>query len=601
LKNKVLAVVLALLVVVGLSAGYLAGTSNRQTVTTTSTATALSTSTTLSVTTLTATATATITTTLIETLVSPSGGINTTLRFVGAEVIGSGGFGVVVNATYRNNSPSALTVIVNGTAYPAQASYFPVTGGSPIGPVCCAIVRSFSANGSTPASAKVGMSPWGEVSSDLFFPDLNASVYWVKVVATTLNDTVLSPVAYLLLETSTALGNSSGMVCGGQEAPGSIFYDRDNGEIYIADSGTDSVSVLNGTNGRLAATISLPELVGNIGFQLYDPGNGDLYVDSQGSNEVFVIDTSTNLFVGEMTVSQPGQFLQGMVYDPLNGKIFGINFVYSLISVVDGSTNKIVANITGINGPFFATYDPGNNELYVQAYNQTVFAINGDTDKVVATIPIPYQYNTQFLYDQDNGLLYTISGDTVLMINSSTSRLSNSTITLPQPSTGAYSYYTPILYNPSNKDLYVYGFDGFPLGSNASIPDELRAIDTQNESVVATIPVQGVGGGLFTETPSFFYDSSTEDLYATTILNSSAGATGLLEISRTNAVVSQVTLAGVAFGSDMAFDSSSHMLFVSGPPLGGTPTSSVVMVNPSLGNVIQTITLGTCPFVTPLP
>lgn len=597
------------MLVVGAGIGYLvSATKVAKTETTTiigpTTITSMSTQTLTSVSerNLTTTLTENSTTTLTETLVIPASGANTTLRFVGASVVGSGSYGVVVNATYMNESPSTVVAEIVATAFPATAEYFQVVGGKPSGPVCCQIVRSYSTNGSVSASAEMNAHPGGVASSDLFFPALNGSIYWVKVVATALDGTVLSPVAYLLLETPTTQGNTSGGACGGQEAPGPMFYDQDNGEIYVVDSGTDSISVINGTNGRLVATISLPELVGGIGFQLYDPGNRDLYIESQFANQVFVIDTSTNLLVGEMTVSQPGQSLSEMVYDPLNGKIFGINFVYSLISVIDGSTNRIVANITGIFAPGFAAFDPANNELYVQAYNQTVFAINGDTYQVVARISLNATANySGFIYDQDNGLLYTVSGDSVLMINSTTNRLSNSTITLPSGT----DTYNPVLYNPSNRELYVYGFepwfDALSSSGNTTNPDRLLSIDTTNDSVIASIPVQGLGEDLGTETPFFSYDALNGNIYATTVFNSSTGAAALIEISRTNAVLSQVTLAGVSFGSYIALDSSSQMLFVSGPQFGGTSSSIVVMVDSSSGSQAAAVTLGTCSYVTPMP
>jgi hypothetical protein len=135
-------------------------------------------------------------------------------------------------------------------------------------------------------------------------------------------------------------------------------------------------------------------------------------------------------------------------------------------------------------------------------------------------------------------------------------------------------------------------FDGFDTGN----PDRLVAINTTNNVIVASIPVRGIGGGLVQEVPSFFLDPSSRNIYATTNLNPSDGTTGLLEISsKTNEVVSQVTLSGLSFGGDLAFDSGSHMLF------GATGDSSILMVDPSSGLVVATTVFGTCSFFTYLP
>jgi YVTN family beta-propeller protein len=535
---------------------------------------------------------------------------NETLQFVGAEVVDlESSNAVAINATYTNNLSQPLSAMVEAIAYPAQAQYEAVNiGGKPLEPVCCPIARSYSTSGSVSASAQVNADSREEISTNLVFSSLNTTViYWVKLSAVSLNGTTaLSPVSYVLLETAGAAEGSYGGgagACGGQEDVGPIFADPDNGQVYVANPGTDAISVLDGSTGRLVATISLPEMVGQFGFS-YDSGNRELYVSNIDSNDVYAIDTSTNYLVGE--VVQPPS--NGGVY-LASGKMFGIDFGGNLISIIDESTNTVVANITGLQSPEGSTYSSGNNELYVETYNQTVFAIDLNDYRVVAKIPIPYEYNSDFLYDPGNGLLYTVtngvplnSSDSspaetayLLMINSSSNALLNTTILLPHAPNGTSSSsmygYQLVMYNPSNKDIYVYGMDMFS-GFDTSNPDRLLAIDTANNTVVASIPVWGVGGGLVQETPSFFLDPSSGNIYATTDLNPGNGTTGLLEISgKTNQVISQVTLTGFSFGEDSVFDSNSDMLF--GPGI----FASVLMLNPSSGALAATTVLGTCSFV----
>ncbi|MDV3294032.1 MAG: YncE family protein [Nitrososphaerales archaeon] len=615
MKSAIAAVVLALIIAVSAGVGYLGGVANQRTANsistttqainptvtspTTYTTTYVTTSigqgsTTTYTTTSVATRTVTITTGTVvtEVVIFPTGSANGTFQFVGATVTGLAS-GIAVNATYKNNTPISWSAVLAGTAYPAKADYVPVYGGQPFGPICCPIVRNYTANGSTTSFVKANVGAGGTFSSSIVFPSLNGSIYWVRILPLSLNGTSLSPASFLLVETSTAQGNKSGNACGGQEGAGPLFYDRDNGLVYVINPGTDAVSAIDGVTGRLVTTISLPDLVGGLGFQLYDPGNKELYVANQYTNEVFPINTSTNRLAGKMIVSQPGQSLGSMVYDPLNGNIFGINFVYSLISVINGSTNKAIVNITGIHGPLGAWFNPRNNELYVQAYNGTVYAMNGDTYKIVAAITMP-QYAGNFLFNPDNGVIYGISGYTVLIINSSSNTLAKTTIPLPPPPNGTIGfYYKPVLYNPTNKEIYVYGMALFDQSNQTSSPDKLVVIDTANNSLVASIPVRGLGGGLVIETPSFFYDPSTGNVYATTLLNQSNGTAGLLEISgQTNKVISQVTLSGIGFGVDMAFDSSTRMMF------GADWQSEVLIVNPSSGALVATTVFGSCSYST---
>jgi YVTN family beta-propeller protein len=444
-------------------------------------------------------------------IISPTIG-NETFQFIGASVTDFGVGGIAVNATFRNNTPWPQFVSLVGTTYPAEVRYEPVYGGKPLGPLCCPIVRSYSTNASV-SSVNVNVTPGGRVSSNIVFPSLNGSEYWVKVLATSLDrTTVLSPASYLLLETSTSQGNNSGKACGGQEDVGPLFYDPDNGQIYVANSGTDAVTVIDGHTGKLVATISLPLVDGFLEFKLYNPTSRQLYVGSQDTNEAFTIDTSANQLVGKTTVSPQGQ-------------------------------------------PRWRLHNP------------------------------------------NNGLNYTISGNSLVAtgLNSSTGKFVNQTIPLPPPqglsSSSRFSYLS-LFFNPSNKEIYVYGMDTFD-GFDTSNPDRLVAVATGNNSVVASIPVRGLGGGLVQVLPSFFYDSSTGNVYATTDLNPTNGTMGLLEISgKTNIVISQVTLVGLSFGTDMAFDTSSDLLF------GAKYPASVSMMNILTGAPITNTVLGSCSFFT---
>jgi YVTN family beta-propeller protein len=445
-------------------------------------------------------------------------------------------------------------------AYPARAQYGPGFGGKLLGPGCCPIVRSYSTIGSISASAEVNVGSREEVSTSLVFSSLNTTgIYWVKLSAVSLNGTTaLSPISYVLLETAGAAeavnGGGTG-ACGGQKDVGPIFADSDNREVYVANSGTDAISVLNGSTGRLIATISLPDL-GQLSFFNYS-SEGELYVAGQDSSKIHAIDTSTNYLVGEAVGDSTSDIAR------VDGKIFLVGqSANTPISVFDTSTDAIVASITGVQSPVWSIYSSGNSELYIETYNQTVFALDLSDCRVVAKIPIPYEYNSNFLYDSANGMLYTVTNgvpqnsansspattDCLLMINTTSNTLVDTNITFP--SLG----FIPVLYTPSNGEIYPYD------GSNT-----LVAVNTTKDTIVASIPVRGVDVPLVIESPYIFYDSATGNVYATTDLNPANGTTGLLEISgKTNAVISHVTLAGLGFGNDLAFDSNNRVLFGAG-------------------------------------
>jgi len=437
---------------------------------------------------------------------------NETLQFVGATVKDLGNSSVAITATFSNLLSSPQSVLLSGIAYPARGIYEPFSGGKPFGPICCPIVRSYSTNGSVSASAKVDFAARGSVTSSLVFPSLNRSgIYWVRLLATSLNQTVImSPFSYLIMEAANAQGNNSGGACGGEEAVGPLFSDHDNGQVYVANPGTEAMSVIDGKTGSLVATISLPGSGGYLTFLSYDPASKELFVESEDSSHVFAVDTLTNLVLGKLSSSQvPKSLGSGLgVYDPDNGLVYSV-YNGRTLTISNASTNALKANVTLPPAP------------------------NGSMARL-------YQYR-------------------------------------------------PILYNPTNKEVYVYGMDFFD-GQDAFNPDRLLAISTSNNSVVASIPVAGVGGGLVLEYPFFSHDSSTGNVLATTNLNRSRGTMGLLQIDKENTVISQVTFPGVPFGSDMAFDPKIHMLYAAQGP------ASVLLLDPSSGASVETATFGTCGF-----
>jgi YVTN family beta-propeller protein len=488
---------------------------------------------------------------------------NESFQFVEAKSVNGTGSAAEINATFRNNLPSSESILLVGVAYSAT-----VYNSSFAGPICCPIVQSYFANNPTTTSATLSVNGKSVFSSKLGFTSLQSGVYLVKLFIAAQNGTALSPASTMYLQVS-----SSGSVCGGQEGAGSEFVDPDNGLIYVADSGNDGISVINGTTNKVVATISLPDLIGTLQFYAYDSGNKEIYVGGTNQNEVFAINASSNFLLNRIIVTAPNQSVGSLVYDPANGKIFAINFVYSVVSVINDSTNKIIANITGIEGPTNGVYDPKNGNILVDAYNGTVYAIDGNNYSVVAKVSTNQSNSYYFLYDPDNGLIYTSWGNTIVMINASNDRLLPSTISVNFPS------YEPMLYDPSNKNLYVYG------------NNQLTAISTISANIVANFPVQGVNEGLIQASPFRFYDPFGGNIFVTSLLNPQNGTTALIEIGKTNSILAQTDLPNwpfIDYTGGQIFDPSNGMLYAT----SGVSSVSIYPINsPAAPTTIQ---LGTC-------
>src|SRR5439155_447347 len=100
--------------------------------------------------------------------------------------------------------------------------------------------------------------------------------------------------------------------------PRGTAFDSANGNLYVANIGSNSVCVINGaTNTILGSPISVGSNPSGIAF---DSANGNLYVANQGSNSVSVINGATNTILGSpiSVGTQP----RGIAFDSANGNLY---------------------------------------------------------------------------------------------------------------------------------------------------------------------------------------------------------------------------------------------------------------------------------------
>src|SRR3989442_777017 len=213
----------------------------------------------------------------------------------------------------------------------------------------------------------------------------------LSILTTVLVFLNLTPYSYADLVGTIQVGTSSYGIAYG------------NGNIYVANFGSNNVSVINATN-TVVATIPVGTNPAGVTY-----GNGNAYVANYGSNTVSVID-STNTVVATIPVgSSPYVIAYGI------GKTYVANYGSNTVSVID-STNTVVATIpVGIH-PAGVTY--GNGNAYVTNFDSNTVSVIDSTNTVVATIPVG-PYPTWNAFDPDNGYVYItyLNGNSVYVIN----------------------------------------------------------------------------------------------------------------------------------------------------------------------------------------
>jgi len=223
-----------------------------------------------------------------------------------------------------------------------------------------------------------------------------------------------------------------------------------------------TLELLNNTliNGNF---VNKSNALGPIGIA-YDPSNGYLYVTDSGSGTVSVIDGANNTVIANIPV---GSGPWGVVYDPSNGYVYVTNYYSGTVSVINGATNTVIANITVGTWPTGVVYDPSNGYIYVTDwYSNTVWVINGATNTFIARIPVGYE-PVGVVYDPSNGYIYVTDSfpGTVSVINGTTV-IANITVGI---------YPVGVVYDPSNGYIYVTNAGS---GTVSIISTSTQAIET---------------------------------------------------------------------------------------------------------------------------
>ncbi len=184
------------------------------------------------------------------------------------------------------------------------------------------------------------------------------------------------------------------------QSPYRVVYDSAKGEIFVANYGANSVSVISDNTNAVMATVSVGTSPSSFA---YDSGKGEIFVANSGSGTVSVISDSNNAVVTTVTV---GSGPYDLAYDSAKGEVFVANSGARSVSVISDNTNAVVATVNVGSGPLGVAYDPGKSEIFVvNSVSGTVSVISDSADTVVATVtvgtspgPIVYDSGTSQLF-----------------------------------------------------------------------------------------------------------------------------------------------------------------------------------------------------------
>lgn len=192
----------------------------------------------------------------------------------------------------------------------------------------------------------------------------------------------------------------------------------------------------------------------------YVPDNGKIYVTQTSSGIISVIDGTTKSVVNTISISFP--FIS--TFSEFDHMLYVTNYWAGTVTKIDPSSDTIVSTISlgQISGscvcPSFMAVNPVNGLLYVGGHNYagpvphiSIFVVNPSTDSVVTTINVDYPVNG-LAYNPYNNMLYAslsqnLPLDSVAVIDTATNTVISHMPIDPAPA--------GITVNPTNGMIYV--------------------------------------------------------------------------------------------------------------------------------------------------
>lgn len=283
--------------------------------------------------------------------------------------------------------------------------------------------------------------------------------------------------------------------------------------------------------------------------------------------------SATSFTTKEIATVPAGLNPQFFAYDSSNNLIYVANldaggtYTRDTVSVISGTKN--IANITVGESPYGIIYDPTNREIYVadSAFyaqsgkgddNAGVSVINGE--KLLETIEIPACF---LIYNPSNKFVYVVGQDLpgIYVFNSANSQVGNDSIQ------GQFPGCIHPVYDPSNKEVYAGYFDTNSIGYIVAI---------SGTKVVADIKV---GYLLDNWGQTVAYDPANGDIYAS-INNGTVVIDG-----STNKLIGEIPITAPV---GITYDPTNKEVYVAG-------RDNVSVISSSTNKVVSVVEVGFFP------
>ncbi|MDT5013318.1 MAG: hypothetical protein QOH57_4935 [Mycobacterium sp.] len=422
---------------------------------------------------------------------------------------------------------------------------------------------------STPTSTKVGYNPMGVAVSSSRIYVANSATNSVSVI-----DRSTGSVAATIAVVGT---------------PTAIALSADGTRAYVA--GNNAVSVINTATNTVVGQASTK---GGQSFGLaLSPDGQRLYVSNTFNNTVSVLDTSkaTPTLMATVAVGvTPG----GIAVSPDGTKVYVANFSSGTVSVISTATNAVVGKPIAVGAnPYGVAVSPDSTRVYVGNFgSNSVSVINAaaTTPSVVSTIGVGAQ-PFGIALSPDGGVLYAANGaDTVSVINTKTGAVIGTVSVDSAPENNWHG----VAVSPDGRQVYVSDMSdaavraltinrgntapvagsptvGTPDANTGTVKGTLNFTDPDGDALSYSVPTQPAGGTVTVNAAGAFTYTPSQTARAAA---AAAGPSSLtFSVSASDGLASKTVTVTVPVSALPGTPSS--------PPVGNPPSSPPVGSPPS--------------------
>lgn len=169
--------------------------------------------------------------------------------------------------------------------------------------------------------------------------------------------------------------------------PCGMSFDPGNRRLYVLEGEASQVQVFNASTltllGNIAVGLGGRDSVNPIAV---DPQNGDLYVTNNGSGTVSVIDGASDSVVATIPV---GSNPYGVTVDEAQREVFVANYLSDNVSIINATRNVVAGSFPAGQGPVDVVWDATTGLLYVSnRYSDNLTVLNPTLDTSLGVNPI---------------------------------------------------------------------------------------------------------------------------------------------------------------------------------------------------------------------